>query len=102
MKKIIAKILLEIKYRLIKWGYYSKPDFVIIGAQKSGTTGLFLLLNNHSLLKGAKKRKFTFLIMMNGMAPISIMNTGPFFLYHFDCQKEARLSKLLQCIFIIP
>ncbi|MEM1325250.1 MAG: sulfotransferase domain-containing protein [Bacteroidota bacterium] len=36
-----------------KLGYYSKPDFMIIGVQKGGTTALFDILNQHSHLQGS-------------------------------------------------
>ncbi len=36
-----------IKLQLIKRGYYTKPAFLIIGAQKSGTTYLYSLLKRH-------------------------------------------------------
>jgi hypothetical protein len=42
---------------LIKLGYYSKPDFIIVGAQKAGTSGLFQILNQHSLIIGSKKKE---------------------------------------------
>ena len=36
-----------------KLGYCSKPDFIIIGAQKAGTTALFSILSKHSKLIGS-------------------------------------------------
>lgn len=40
----------RIKKIFTRLGYYSKPDFIIIGAQKAGTTGLFEILDQHSLI----------------------------------------------------
>ncbi|WCO00645.1 sulfotransferase domain-containing protein [Psychroserpens ponticola] len=34
-----------------KLGYYSKPDFIIIGTQKGGTSGLFSILRNHTYIE---------------------------------------------------
>ena len=47
----------QLKTFLCKIGYYSKPDFMIIGAQKAGTTGLFNTLNNHSLIIGSSGKE---------------------------------------------
>jgi len=37
----------QIKRLLLKLGYYKYPDFLIIGAQKSGTTYLYSILRQH-------------------------------------------------------
>lgn len=42
---------------LVKAGYYSYPDFIIIGAQKAGTLSLFTILNQHSKLKGSIRKE---------------------------------------------
>ena len=39
-----------IRRSIIKLGYHSRPDFIIIGAQKAGTTYLFNLLSKHPQL----------------------------------------------------
>lgn len=38
-------------------GFPSKPDFLIIGAQKAGTTGLYSILRQHSKLVGSLKKE---------------------------------------------
>jgi hypothetical protein len=38
-------------------GFYSKPTFLILGAQKAGTTSLFSILNQHSLIKSSLKKE---------------------------------------------
>lgn len=38
-------------------GYCSKPDFIIIGAQKAGTTALYFMLKGHSLIAGANTKE---------------------------------------------
>jgi len=38
-------------------GYCSKPDFIIIGAQKAGTTALYFMLKGHSLVAGANSKE---------------------------------------------
>ncbi len=42
---------------LLKLGYCSKPQFIIIGTQKGGTSGLFNILNQHSLLYGSSQKE---------------------------------------------
>jgi hypothetical protein len=37
-----------------------KPDFIIVGAQKAGTTALFRILNEHSKIKGAGGKELHF------------------------------------------
>ncbi len=41
-------LLSKIRNFLIYSGYYLAPDFVIVGAQKEGTTALFSTLRGHS------------------------------------------------------
>ncbi len=56
MSKITKKItylvqrsgkMINQEYRLLTWKYRSKPDFIILGAMKSGTTSLFYYLSQH-------------------------------------------------------
>lgn len=46
-----------IKKNLIRAGLGSKPSFLIIGAQKAGTYGLFYTLKQHSLLSKSTKKE---------------------------------------------
>lgn len=41
----------KLKKLLVKSGYYSKPSFLILGAQKAGTTLLYSYLANHPQIK---------------------------------------------------
>jgi len=45
----------KIRQLLSSLGYNTKPDFIIIGAQKAGTTGLFNTLKKHSKLNARIK-----------------------------------------------
>ena len=47
----------KIRQTLAKLGYYTKPDFIIIGAQKSGTTGLFDILDKHSCIASSAMKE---------------------------------------------
>lgn len=40
-----------VRHMAASLGYHSKPAFIIIGAQKAGTTGLFAMLSKHPQLK---------------------------------------------------
>lgn len=42
---------------IIRLGYYSRPDFMIVGAQMAGTTGLYDNLNKHSKISSSKKKE---------------------------------------------
>jgi phage anti-repressor protein len=42
---------------LVNRGYHSKPDFIIIGVQKAGTSALFNILNQHSLIIGSATKE---------------------------------------------
>ncbi|MCF8423883.1 MAG: sulfotransferase domain-containing protein [Bacteroidia bacterium] len=64
MWALINKILQLFKYLIRKtivfFGYYSKPDFIIVGAQKSGTSALFEILKQHTEITGAIKKEIHF------------------------------------------
>lgn len=49
-----------IKQQLSKFGFYCPPHFLIIGAQKAGTTSLFNILDQHDYLKGAPQKELHF------------------------------------------
>ena len=53
-------LLSRIRNFLIYAGYHSKPDFIIVGAQKAGTTALFSILKEHSQLKSSFKKELHF------------------------------------------
>lgn len=57
MQNIRNDIKKAIRMGMIKLGYYSKPDFMIIGAQKAGTTALYDILNKHNFIKGTRKKE---------------------------------------------
>ena len=50
-------MILRLKTLLARAGYFSKPDFLIIGAQRAGTTALFSILNQHSSIVGSKEKE---------------------------------------------
>jgi hypothetical protein len=49
--------VIRLKAFLTMMGFCSKPNFIIIGAQKAGTTGLFSILNKHSLIIGSPQKE---------------------------------------------
>jgi hypothetical protein len=60
MTKIIPRINKSLKVILSKVGHNSKPDFIIIGAQKAGASGLFDTLNKHTLISGSDIKEVHF------------------------------------------
>jgi len=50
----------RIKRALVRMGYYSKPAFIILGAQKAGTSALFEILKQHPQLVAAGKKEVRF------------------------------------------
>ena len=47
MPSIYQNIRHTVKKTLVRAGFYSKPSFLIIGAQKGGTTFLYSVLRQH-------------------------------------------------------
>lgn len=50
-------MLRPLKKLLVRCGYHSKPDFLIVGAQKGGTTALYDILNRHSRIRGTSPKE---------------------------------------------
>jgi hypothetical protein len=57
IKHIFSK---HIRKRLIRLGYHSRPQFLIIGAQKAGTTALFYYLADHPDIVPASDKEIRF------------------------------------------
>ena len=45
---------------LLRHGYHSKPSFIIIGAQKAGTTALYYYLADHPYIAPSAEKELTF------------------------------------------
>ncbi len=54
------RIRLGLKRCLARLGYFSAPQFLIVGAQKSGTTALSRYLCQHPSIKGSSKKEINF------------------------------------------
>ena len=50
----------SIRHAAAAAGYHSRPSFMIIGAQKAGTTGLFAMLSKHRQLKHPQEKELHF------------------------------------------
>ncbi|MEN7547337.1 sulfotransferase domain-containing protein [Rapidithrix thailandica] len=50
----------RLRKTLIQIGYHTRPDFIIAGAQKAGTTGLYKILENHSQVCSALTKEVQF------------------------------------------
>ncbi len=55
-----AKVFLEPLSINLRRIYYSRPDFIIVGAQKAGTTALYSMLVQHSRITGSKVKEIHF------------------------------------------
>lgn len=76
---------------LVKNGYYSKPDFIIIGAQKAGTTGLFFTLSKHSLIVEGSKKEIHYFDNDDWYAKNELHTYHSFFPLPFSLPKGAKL-----------
>lgn len=59
-KSTINRSRKPIKRALVKMGYYSKPTFLIIGAQKAGTSALFQILQQHPQIVAPREKELRF------------------------------------------
>jgi hypothetical protein len=50
----------RMKRQLVRLGYYSKPSFLIIGAQKAGTSGLFSTLDQHPQIVAPRRKELNY------------------------------------------
>lgn len=48
------------KRKVAQWGYYSNPSFLIIGAQKAGTSALFSMLDQHPQIVAPRNKEPAF------------------------------------------
>lgn len=69
---------------LITRFYRTKPDFIIVGAQKAGTTGLFWTLKQHSLVRGSAKKEVHFFNNDAWYSPQRLNEYHAYFPYPFQ------------------
>jgi len=112
----------KIRKKLIKLGFNSKPDFIIIGTQKGGTSGLYDILKNHQKIKPSltkeihyfdndewyNKNKIEdyhsfFSLSFKQKKSFKIFEATPMYLYHpsvakrlYDYNKDLKLIVLLR------
>lgn len=55
----------------VQFGYHSRPDFLIVGAQKSGTSALFWILKQHSKITGATRKEIHFFDQDEHFSPVN-------------------------------
>jgi len=72
---LVNRILFILNYTVrkiaVQLGYYSKPDFLIVGAQKSGTSALFGILKQHSKITGAIRKEIHFFDNEKNFNPVN-------------------------------
>lgn len=87
----MQKNLESLKKLLLKVGYYSKPDFIIIGAQKAGTSGLFATLNQNSSIIGSNRKEIHYFDNDSWYSVKNLHSYHSFFPLPHNVPKKARL-----------
>jgi len=85
----LIRLRKRIKRILVRNGYYSKPSFIIIGAQKAGTTAMFRILRQHPQIVAPIEKELHFFDSMR-------IRYGDFATYHemFPLPHELKPDKL--------
>lgn len=91
---------------LVSFGYHSKPSFMIIGAQKAGTTGLYKTLVQHPQILAPQRKEIHYFddsmlqyenhLQYHTMFPFPhrlmpkklTFEASPSYLYHTDCPRR--------------
>ncbi len=71
---------------MVNFGYYVKPSFLIVGAQKAGTTALFQLLAHHSGIKAPKTKEISYFY------DDSLYNLRGHYYYHIHFPKPHQIG----------
>lgn len=85
----LIRLRKRIKRKLVSKGYHSKPAFIIIGAQKAGTTAMFRILRQHPQIVAPVEKELHFFDSMR-------IRYGDFVAYHemFPLPHELKPDKL--------
>ena len=84
-------MILRLKTLLARAGYFSKPDFLIIGAQRAGTTALFSILNQHSSIVGSKEKEIHYFDNDDWYAQKRLYQYHAYFPLPFNTPENAKL-----------
>lgn len=60
MKPVFKRLRKRLAKGFVRLGYYSRPSFLIIGAQKAGTSALFSTLRQHPQLVAPERKELHF------------------------------------------
>jgi hypothetical protein len=60
LKRLNSALAGQLRHQAIRVGYHSKPYFLIIGAQKAGTTALFYYLAEHPNVVASREKEVNF------------------------------------------
>lgn len=83
----------DILFRRVSWRRRRLPDFIIIGAQKSGTTSLFDYLSQHPQLLPARKKEVHFFDGGIGSNVDTFAKGEPWYRAHFPLESEIGLHR---------
>jgi hypothetical protein len=92
----------NIKDILIKLGYNRKPDFIVLGAQKAGTTALYQILKQHSLIKGSNTKEIHYFNNDLWYSENKITSYHSFFPWPHNVPKKAKLFEITPCYLFHP
>ncbi len=78
---------------LITRYYHAQPDFIIVGAQKAGTTGLFWTFKQHGLVRGSAKKEVHFFNNDDWYSPHRLNEYHAYFPYPFQLPKGGKVCE---------
>lgn len=81
----------EIKKILASMGYCTRPDFIIIGAQKAGTTALFDILDQHRLIRGAPVKEIHYFVNDEWYSENRLSQYHAYFPLPFEVPSDAKI-----------
>lgn len=80
-----------IRKALARIGYYTKPDFIIIGVQKGGTSGLFSMLKTHSHIDASSTKEVHYFDKDKWYSENKIYQYHSFFPLPFEVRKNTKI-----------
>jgi hypothetical protein len=90
-------MLRPLKKILAKSGYHSKPDFMIVGAQKAGTTGLFDTLIQHSSIKCSSNKEIHYFSNNKWYGPKTLWEYHCYFPLPLQIPRGTKLFEASAC-----
>ena len=93
---------MKVKKKLAQLNLLSKPSFLILGAQKAGTTSLFELLNQHTLIQGSVKKEIHYFDNDNLYNRKKISDYHLFFPFKYQLKKISHVFEATPSYLVHP